>query len=159
MDDKKLSPNFSLFELTHTDLPAFQERNRDLTPDQVLSLEILAQLLEEVRVLLAVPIKINSGYRSMPLNTAIGSSSRSQHVLCEAADITPVALDIGVAFRILWNAVKEGQLKVGQLIFETANRPYGTTSWIHISLGEPFRPADRCAQVLRMEHGKYTTLA
>lgn len=153
--DRKLSDNFSLYELTATSMAHYQERNRDLADDQISKLTRLAGLAEWVRNFLGVPLIIHSGYRCPDLNTAVGSSANSQHILCEAADFVPHGLEIGNAFRLLWKEVRDGRLKVGQLIFETSQRPYGATSWIHISMGEPYRSAERCNQVLRMQDGQY----
>ena len=157
--DRQLTKNFTLYELTRTDRADLQEKNREITEEQVAKLAELAALGEQVRELWMVPVKVNSAYRCPELNRAEGSTDRSQHLLCEAMDVVPLGIDIGDAFRTLWKAVKDGRIKVGQLIFETAIRSYGETSWIHVSLGAPWREASRCAQILRMEHGRYTLLA
>lgn len=158
IDDRALTPNFTLYELTRTDRQEFQPMNRKVTSAQVEKLTEVAKLLEVVRGLIAAPLRINSGYRCKLLNDAIGSTDRSQHLLCEAADFVPLHLDLGEAFRSIWNFAKAGKIHFGQLIHETAERPGGDVSWIHISLGTPFRDASKCRQVLRMEHGKYTLL-
>lgn len=158
MEDVKLTENFGLYELTVTSYAQLQALNRMLTSDQIFKLNRLAELLEQVRKIVNVPMKINSGYRCPRLNEAVGSSIVSQHLLCEAADFVPMGMDITDAFREIWKAMKYGNLKLGQLIFETAERQYGDTSWIHISLGEPYRDRARCQQALRMEHGKYRML-
>lgn len=157
--DQKLSDHFSLFDLTQTSHSQYQEKNRDVTPEQIQKLTELANLLEHVMFVLDTPLNIHSGYRCPDLNTAIGSTPRSQHMLCEAADFTPGQQDLGFAFRTLWKDVKENGANVGQLIYETDNRPYGATSWIHISLGMPYRTEEKCKQILRYENKKYTLLA
>lgn len=159
MCDRPLSDHFTLFELTKTSMAQFQEKNREVTPEQIDKLAQVAKLLEHVMFVLSTPITINSGYRCPELNTAVGSTERSQHMLCEAVDFVPGTQDLGFAFRTLWKDVKDNGANVGQLIHETAVRPYGTTSWIHISLGMPYRDEARCQQILRMENGKYTRLA
>ena len=150
IEDKNLTDNFTLYELTKTSYKEFQERNRELSEHQIDKLTQLARLLEHVRYVLGNPLIISSGYRCEPLNKAVGSKPSSQHLLCEAADIVPGKMDVGEAFRILWRDIKDKGTNVGQLIFETANRPYGVTSWIHISLGTPYRDASRCKEILRM---------
>lgn len=155
MVGNQLSEHFSLDELTYTNRVQFQAQNRVLDDDQIECLADLATLLEKVRTLLAVPLLIHSGYRCGPLNAAVGSSIQSQHRLCQAADFVPPGLDLGAAFRTIWAEVAAGKLPVGELIFETANRAYGATSWLHISLGTPYRDALRCNQVLRMRDGVY----
>lgn len=158
-EDKYLTEHFSLYELTSTGRAEFQDKNRDLNATQIVKLTALARLLEHVRFVLATPLVIHSGYRCQDLNKAIGSTDRSQHMLCEAADFVPKEQEIGTAFRALWRDIKDNGANVGQLIHETAARPYGVTSWIHISLGTPYRDSGKCAQILRMEAGKYERLA
>lgn len=158
MKDRLLTEHFGLYELTKTNLEPFQKKNRELTVYQIDTLTILARLLEHVRYVIGEPLIVLSGYRCPTLNRAIGSNSASQHLKCEAADFT-INQDLGEAFRILWKDIKEKGTNVGQLIHETAKRPYGETSWIHISLGEPYRSADRCKQIARMQDGAYEALA
>jgi hypothetical protein len=156
IENKKLTPNFSLYEMTITSNANFQELNRQVSEEQIYMLTKTAILLEVVRDILTVPLVIHSAYRCKALNDSIGSTNRSQHLICQAADFVPIGQDIGVAFRTLWKQVRDGKLFVGQLIFETANRSYGAESWIHISLGFPFRDEARCQQVLKMQDGVYT---
>jgi zinc D-Ala-D-Ala carboxypeptidase len=154
----KLSEHFTLDELTLTSRLEYQAQNRILDDRLLQNLRNVAGLLEAVRDIVKVPIKATSGYRCHALNLAEGSSDRSQHLKGEAADIIPIGIDIGDAFRAIWRQVSEHKLEVGQLIFETAVRSYGVASWIHVSLGSPWREQARCNQVLRMENGVYKTL-
>jgi len=156
IDDIKLTEHFSLYELTDTSLTKFLEENRRVTDWQIGVLTHTAKLAEAVRDILGVPLKVTSGYRCPALNKAEGSTDRSQHLKCEAFDSIPIGLEIGNAFRILWRAVRDGNLQVGQLIYETSPRSYGAVSWIHASLGEPWRLKEKCNQVLRMQDGVYT---
>lgn len=153
MNDKKLTDNFSLYDLTKTDHPEFQDMNRDLSIDQIGKLTLVARLLEHV-VYVIGPITISSGYRCPELNETVGSTPRSQHLLCEAADFIP-SENLVDSFKKLWDDVKNNGTNVGQLIHEMA----GDKEWIHISLGTPYRPASKCKQILEMQDGKYTLLA
>jgi len=157
--DFNLTEHFTFYELTKTSIKELQEKNRELTTAQLSKLINLARLLEHVRYILQEPLVITSGYRCPELNKRIGSKSTSQHILCEAADFVVKSRDLGDIFRELWRDVKDKKPNVGQLIHETADRPYGQTSWIHISLGEPYRDSKKCGQILRMLDGKYTLLA
>ena len=81
----KLSPNFTLEELTHTD-----HRQFDNTPNatEIANLTRLAALLEQVRTEIGnKPIMVNSAFRSKQVNDAVGSKDTSQHRLGCAADI------------------------------------------------------------------------
>lgn len=157
--DIQLTDNYSLWELTKTSHKDLQDKNRDLNEMQITKLTALARLLEHVRFVLEIPLTVTSGYRYPELNKRVGSTDKSQHLLCEAADFIPGQQDIGMAFRTLWKDIKDKGTNVGQLIFETAPRPYGVASWIHISLGNPYRDQEKCGQILRMTDGKYTRLA
>ncbi len=91
--DRKLTCNFSLYELLRSDTA---ERRRSLLEEQlnppesvVNNLTYLAQTaLQPIREILNYPIRVTSGYRSKGLNKAVGGSARSQHVRGEAADLT-----------------------------------------------------------------------
>jgi hypothetical protein len=154
----KLSEHFTVADLTKTNRGEFQKQNRNLSEVQIQTLRNLAGLLEVVWTILGVPVIVESGYRCPALNAAVGSTDRSQHLKCEAADMTFKGMEIEGAFRILWKEVRDARLNVGQLIFETAERLYGVTSWVHISLGAPWRDEAKCNQILRMEQGKYSLL-
>ena len=81
----KLSPNFTLEELTHTD-----HRQFDNTPNasEIANLTRLSALLEEVRTVIGnKPIMVNSAFRSKQVNDAVGSKDSSQHRIGCAADI------------------------------------------------------------------------
>jgi hypothetical protein len=74
------------------------------------------------------PIRINSFFRSVKLNKAIGGSRTSQHCLGEAIDID--ALAEGVTNSDLFHFIKDN-LDFDQLIWE-----FGTDKnpdWIHVS--------------------------
>lgn len=119
-----LSPHFALSELT-----ASQEavrRRIDNTPDaaRIENLRRLADTLEQVRTVLSKPITINSGYRCLTLNRAIGSKDTSEHVDGRAADI------ICPAYGNPWQvarAIAKAGIEYNQLILE-----YG--AWVHISI-------------------------
>jgi hypothetical protein len=81
----KLSENFSLDELTHTD-----HREFDNTPNEseLANLKRLAAFLETVKSAIGgKPIIVNSAFRCKQVNDAVGSSDKSQHRLGCAADI------------------------------------------------------------------------
>jgi hypothetical protein len=87
-------------------------------------------------------------------------------MLCEAVDFdrfgqvyTEETLDHD--FKLIMAAARRGDLKFGQLIKESAKRytKDGThvSMWLHISLGAPWRAAERCGQCLVMKDGVYTS--
>ena len=163
-NDRQLTENFSLFQLTRTDQVDLQEDNRNLTAEEELKLVVVAELLEKCREVLGCELDIHSGRRFLTLNKRVGGSERSQHMRCEAADFSPVGPDseatVTDAWQNLATAARAGRLKFGQLIMESAaGRDGGRSCWVHISLGEPFRDKARCGEILSMKDGRYTMIS
>lgn len=162
MRDSWLSPHFSLFALTRTEHTDLQDENRIITIEEEIKLRDLANLLEDLRAALGCDIDVHSARRCQSLNSRVGSSSKSQHLLCEAADLSPAGPDdeasVSAAHAKLVAAAKAGRFRFGQLILETqgAGRE-GRKVWIHASLGRPYRDAARCGEVFRMDDGKRTS--
>lgn len=113
-----ISTHFSLEELTRTDtgLP----NNPDIHQGEELAR--LAELVLEPYRDLVGPIHINSGFRSLAVNQAIGGVPTSQHMKGQAADTVPVQVNLEDAFQ----AVKASSIPFDQLIIEP--------TWIHISV-------------------------
>ena len=145
-----LTRHFTLDELITTARPGFELEQEEGAAKVRPALLALAQLLEDVRTLLGDrAIMVHSGYRCPRLNTAIGGSPSSQHMRGEAADWHVPGLELEAAF----GAIRQSGLKWGQLILE-GNRP-GKPSWVHLSLGSPWRPAERSQQVLVYDGTRY----
>ena len=128
----KLSPNFTLEELTQSETAA--RLGIDNTPDKKVEANLvrLARFLEEVRAILKRPVMVNSAYRSPKVNEAIGSKATSQHCIGCAADIRVPGLTPD-------NIVKEiikTNLEYDQLIREF-------DSWVHISIPNNFADKPR----------------
>ena len=84
----QLSTYFSLEELTFSSTGA--RLGIDNTPSQEIidNLKNLAiYVLDPIRILIGVPIHIDSGYRCPELNAAVGGASNSQHLEGKAADM------------------------------------------------------------------------
>ena len=75
-------------------------------------------------------------------------------------DFTPDVkdYDLTFVFKQISGMVRTKQIQVGQLIWETQERQYGVDSWIHVSMGTPWRDASVCNEILRMENGVYTLI-
>ena len=118
-----LSPNFTLEELTVSEIAA--RRNLDNTPNatEVANLVRTAELLEQVRALLGKPILVNSAFRSKPVNDAVGSRDTSQHRLGCAADIRVP----GFTPKQVVQACIDAKIPFDQIIEEF-------DSWTHISV-------------------------
>jgi len=106
---------------------------------------VAINVFEPLRKWVNGPIKINSFYRSVALNKAIGGSSRSQH--CEGR-----AMDIDDTFRYKTNAemyeyIKEN-LSFDQMIWE-----FGTDKnpdWVHVSYVSEEQNRNRCLKATRV---------
>jgi hypothetical protein len=164
MNDRQLSPHFSLYQLTktiHTDL---QEENRHVTHDEEQKLLELANLLEMCRAVIGCDLDVHSGRRYLALNKRVGGSDRSQHLKCEAADISPAGADteesITDAWQKLATAARAGAIEFGQLILEMSGSTRESRQfWIHVSLGAPYRAKERCGEILTMKDGKFTMVS
>ena len=127
-----LSPNFTLEELTHSEIAERQGLDNTPNEDVKANLVRLARFLEEVRRALGRPIMVNSAYRSPQVNAAVGSKPTSQHCIGCAADIKVPGLTPD-------NIVKEllkTNLEYDQLIREF-------DSWVHISIPSKFADKPR----------------
>ena len=129
----KLTKNFTLEEL-YTSATANRKGINNSPPESMMEhIKELAELLQKIRDKYGYPIHVNSGYRCLALNNAVGGSKTSQHVIGQAADIVATG---GRTNAHLFNVIKEmidsGEIQVGQLIWE-----YGTKqepNWVHVSL-------------------------
>ena len=121
----KLSANFSLAELTKTNVRQF-----DNTPSmQVIdSLQVLVDsVLQPIRNKFG-PVTVTSGYRSPEVNKAIGGSATSDHCFGFAADFEVAGVDNKELAR--WVA---DNLKFKQLILEFYTKGVPDSGWVHVS--------------------------
>ena len=138
----KLSPHFTFEELTKTSKTSYKLLNTLLAKQYIKNMLMLTNyLLEPVRVILNMPLIITSGYRCPALNKEVGGSGTSQHLNATAADfiIDNKKMSLEQAFAKL---TESSVLHYGQLILEK--------SWIHISLGVPFRDFKKCYESFKI---------
>ena len=103
----------------------------------------LAGFAERVREIIGRPVIINSGFRCVKLNNAVGGSLTSQHLYAEAIDIRVSGKTTNEVFSVL----AASDLKYDQLILEKA----GNAQWVHVSIGSK-------KEKLIYKNGKYTQL-
>ena len=121
----QLSEHFELAEFLVSETAARRGIANEPTPEIIENLHRLCQLvLEPLRVKLARPVVITSGYRSLALNSAVGGSPTSHHMQGRAADIivpgmTPLAV---------CQIAQQMKLPCVQIIHEFGR-------WAHLSLG------------------------
>ena len=78
-------------------------------------------VLQPLREIIAVPIVINSGFRSFDVNAAVGGKFNSQHLEGKAADLIVPSINLVDVFNIIIQ-----KLSFDQLIYEFRR-------WIHVS--------------------------
>lgn len=119
-----LSPNFTLEELTRSETAVRNGWDNTPNEQELENLKRLAALLQDVKVAVGnKPVMINSGFRSKPVNDAVGSNDRSQHRLGCAADLRVP----GMTPRQVVEACIAANIPFDQIILEF-------DSWTHISI-------------------------
>jgi len=125
----KISAHVSYHEGTYS--RTGERRGLDNTPnkEQLKCMkEVAENLFEPLREWVGGPIKINSFFRGEPVNTAIGGSTRSQHMKGQA-------IDIDDTFKHKTNAEMYHYIK-DNLDFDQMIWEFGTDknpNWLHIS--------------------------
>jgi len=125
-----LTNNFSLHEMIKSETAI--RRDMDNTPhsDEVVqNLTMLCeQVLQPLRDVYGVGIKVNSGYRSPDVNAAVGGSRTSDHCKGQAADIEIP----GVANADLAQYIADN-FNFTQLILEFYTQGIPDSGWVHVS--------------------------
>lgn len=122
----QLSENFYLSEFIRSQTA---DRLRlDNTPNQVIVnnlKQLTKNILQPIRDYFNLPVVISSGYRSLSVNNAVGSSPKSQHILGQAADFEIPSID-----NFLLASWIKDNLNYDQLILEfyTGNN----SGWVHV---------------------------
>jgi hypothetical protein len=123
-----MSTYFSISELTRSETALLSGIDNTPSPAVKARLDLLARrILDPVRELWGAPLIVNSGYRSPPLNRAVGGAASSQHIRGEAADITTGSAE---GNRRLFEMIIASFLEFDQLIDEH------NYSWLHLSYRE-----------------------
>lgn len=104
----------------HNDPPVWVIRNLE---------ELIRRVLDPLREAAEMPIIVNSGYRSIPVNNAVGGVSTSQHLKGQAADIRGRTRD---ETHKLWEIARHSNIPYDQLINEHPDAD-GRPTWVHIS--------------------------
>ena len=119
----QLSEHFSLAELTVSEVALRKGLSNLPEGIEVDNLVRLANKLEEVRKVLGKPIMVNSAFRSIEVNAAVGGVKTSQHCVGCAADIKVPGMTPDEVVR----AIVASDIQYDQLIREF-------DSWTHISI-------------------------
>lgn len=123
-----MSKYFNLAELTHSDKALELGVKNEPGPVEAKNLERLMAVMDIIRERLGAPVIVSSGYRSLPVNRALGSKDTSAHLHGLAIDFTaPKAGSPLEVCRAIAPWVRE--LGIDQLIHENGR-------WIHLGLRE-----------------------
>lgn len=141
--DFNLTPNFRFFELCCTTRKDFAKTNIEEAKKIMGRMYMLAGFAERVREIIGRPLIINSGFRCVKLNNAVGGSLTSQHLYAEAIDIRVS----GKTSSEVFNMIAASDLKYDQLILEKV----GNAQWVHVSIGSK-------KEKLKYATGKYIRL-
>ena len=143
----QITPHFTLEEmLTSQSAIRFNYYEQFSPPANVVqSLTVLCQnVLEPIRIAVARPVRVSSGYRCPLVNKKIGGALHSQHMDGEAADIQVLSMTV----EALYQFIKAGNFPYDQLIQEF-------DSWVHVSFGAGNRRQALRAVKLGNGHTKY----
>ena len=130
----KLTNNFTLEELTKSETALRQNIDNTPTDDVIANLRILAEkVLQPVREHYGRGVKVNSGYRSMAVNAAVGgvtaaNGKPSDHTRGMAADIEIPGLPNAELAQWI-----QDNLEYTQVILEFYTPGIPDSGWVHVS--------------------------
>jgi hypothetical protein len=125
----KLSENFTLQELIYSDTAVRKSIFNEPNEEQIENLKLICKnILEPVRESFNSPVIVSSGYRSIKLCEAVGSSAKSQHTKGQAVDFEIV----GVANKDVSDWIVSN-LNYDQCILEFWNENEANSGWVHCS--------------------------
>ena len=124
-----LSDHFSLAEFTKSQTAIRKGIKNEPKEKEIENMRLLCEnILEPIRENYGLPFTLNSGFRSLGLNTEIGSSPTSQHVTGQAADFEiPTISNKDIAHWIRDN------LDYDQLLLEFYKEGDPSSGWVHCS--------------------------
>jgi hypothetical protein len=121
-----LSDNFTLEQLTASEIAIRKGLSNVPSPEQIANLTELARTLERVRAVLG-PFHVNSAFRSIKVNAALGGSPTSAHLDGYAADI----VSVGRGPQEVCKIIEGSGIPFDQLIQEG--------NWTHIAISPAMR--------------------
>ena len=140
-----ISNHITYAEAIHSNTAKRRGIDNTPNPTQVEAMKLLAsEVFEPLREWVGGPIKVNSFFRSVALNEAIGGAASSQHCKGQAIDLDDVYGRKSNAEMFHW--IKEN-LCFDQLIWE-----FGTDmnpNWIHVSFISKEENRNRCLKAYK----------
>lgn len=139
----RLTEHFTLEELTFSQDAVRHGIDNAPPADVIDNLRLLAGALEDVRMLLAAPVIVTSGYRCEQLNALVRGSATSAHVEGLAADI--------IAPRFGTPAAIAQALQASPLVFDQLILEFGR--WVHLGV-HPVQPRRQALTAVRRADGR-----
>jgi len=130
---ERISKHISYKEATFSQTATRKDIDNTPSEEILQRMKTVAEnIFEPLRAYVGGPIKINSFYRSIMLNTAIGGSKSSQHTRGEAIDIDDT---LGcMSNKDMFTFIKD-ELDFDQLIWEFGDDE--NPAWVHVSYVSP----------------------
>jgi hypothetical protein len=126
---KRISKHISYKEAVGSNYAKQKGIKNKPNEEQVENMKLLAEkVFEPLREWVGCPIKVNSMFRSLELNTALKGSKTSSHMNGEAMDITSMG---GKSNLEMFHWIKDN-LEFDQLIWEFGSEP----KWLHVSFNK-----------------------
>jgi len=128
---KRISKHISYKEAVGSNYAKQKGIKNKPNEEQVENMKLLAEeVFEPLREWVDAPIKVNSMFRSLELNTALKGSKTSSHMKGEAMDITSMACgkENCKSNLEMFHWIKDN-LEFDQLIWEFGAEP----KWLHVS--------------------------
>jgi zinc D-Ala-D-Ala carboxypeptidase len=126
---ENISDHITYDESVHSNKAEAMHLNNVPGSVEIAKMKLLAcRVFEPLREYMNEPINVDSFYRCIPVNRAVGGVDSSQHVKGEAIDICCTGKNM-----IMFNWIKEN------LDFDQLIREFGTDQepdWIHVSFKE-----------------------
>ena len=128
---KRISKHISYKEAVGSNYAKQKGIKNKPNEEQVENMKLLAEkVFEPLREWVGCPIRVNSMFRSLELNTALKGSKTSSHMKGEAMDITRMACgkENCKSNLDMFHWIKDN-LEFDQLIWEFGKEP----KWLHVS--------------------------
>ena len=124
--------NFTLAELLHSDTATRYKIDNTPHPITEASLhDFVETRLQPFRTHLGMPLRINSGFRSVALCEQLGSNKTSHHAYGRAVDIECKAYSTAHLAWLLYQWHEEERLPWSQIILEHYDKSDKHSGWVH----------------------------
>jgi zinc D-Ala-D-Ala carboxypeptidase len=146
-NDYQISNHFTYGQLVATEHRDLIQKNFDEGKQYLNNMITWCKIIGEPIIdLIGIIPHINSCFRCLDLNKAVGGSLTSQHMMAEAGDTT---YDESESLTTVFNTIAGSNIPFGQLIYEFS-------SWIHVSYEDKINHPNKIGQkfITKIVNGK-----